>query len=155
MFRALNFLSSGIAFGLTAAPPPSLALKVGLGSISGFFIPGLTQLWPDTSEVSRNNLLSLLMKPYEEIPYGGDIERVLLFPRGQLSGVLPDHVLKISGIDTSYFNISVGVVTKVQSTQGTPPANTATPAAVGVTVRAGLSFPGEAKNDKLRLTGSP
>ena len=87
-----------------------------LNGISNVLVPGFAKLYPDMKDTQRQNFVSMAMKPIEEIPFGSDVSRVLFFPKHSFRGMLPGHEVRISAIDTSYFNIQVAIIKKVNAT---------------------------------------
>ncbi|HEY0075276.1 MAG TPA: hypothetical protein VGB77_14345, partial [Abditibacteriaceae bacterium] len=88
-----------------------------LNGISGIITPTARNVFPNMSEVQRQNMVTQLMKPIEEIPFGADIERVLFYPKMPFKGLIEGHLVRISRVHTSYFNISVAIIEKRHSSQ--------------------------------------
>lgn len=68
---------------------------------------------PDNSSAHRNAILTQGMKEVEAIPFGGNITKVVFFPKSVLSGYLRDHKVRIAAIDSTSFRIAVGAVTSL------------------------------------------
>ncbi|MCW5938179.1 MAG: hypothetical protein KF884_08510 [Fimbriimonadaceae bacterium] len=81
--------------------------------LSALVIPTFNTLAPRFDANERANLQKLTFAALEEIPYGGDISRYVFFPKGTLKGVLSNHDVRISSIDTSYFAIQVAIIQKL------------------------------------------
>jgi len=114
--RALTFKYLGLA-GTLASFMSTIKLLDKSGSYitdtyNGLLLPNLAKIFPDMRDTQRQNFVSMVMKPIEEIPFGSDIARVLFFPKQPFRGLVPGHFTRISEIDTSYFNITVAVVNK-------------------------------------------
>ena len=104
-----------IGAGLSLAPQSDLG--------KGFLVASLVQsavqsAFPDKRDVRRQNLVNMLMPQLVEIPFGGEISTILLFPKREIGGMIRGHKVRISEIDTSYFNITVGIIDKRQTNQG-------------------------------------
>jgi len=119
VFRSLNF-ATGLANGLVVAFNASTAIEKGSSLSSSLLTPLLQQLWPDRSGTHRTNLQNYIMNPLEEIPFGGSIDKILIFPRQPIGGVLPSKLVRISAIDTQSFFVEVGIVSKTSSGPPTP-----------------------------------
>ena len=87
-----------------------------VASITGLLIPTFERQFPSMKETERQNFLSMTMQPLEEVPFGSDVSRVLFFPKNAFHGILPGYKVRISAIDTSYFNITVAIVDKKKTT---------------------------------------
>jgi hypothetical protein len=87
---------------------------------------------PDNSSAHRNAILTQGMKEVEAIPFGGNITKVVFFPRSVLSGYLRDHKVRIGAIDSTSFRIAVGAVTSLdQLDQRNVPPPTGTGGSAG------------------------
>jgi hypothetical protein len=71
-----------------AVPGPSSDLPLGLDKFRNLAIPAFEKLFPSMNEVQRQNIISMVMKPLEEIPFGSDITRVVFFPKRAMQGVI-------------------------------------------------------------------
>jgi hypothetical protein len=89
-----SFLNSVGTWGGKNAP-------VILDKTANLLVPGLRRLLPDMRDTQRQNYVSLAMRPIEEIPFGSDISRVIFIPKNKLHGILQDHDVRISEVDTS------------------------------------------------------
>lgn len=69
---------------------------------------------PDRSQINRNAILTQGMRATETIPFGGQLQRVVFFPKQSLNGYLPQQVVRIGSIDSSRFRISVGAITTLK-----------------------------------------
>lgn len=118
VLRALEAAGSATSFITSiAVPGGSSDLPLGLEKYRNMFLPGVDRLFPSLKEVHRQNLISQLMKPLEEVPSGSDISRVLFFPKREMSGVLPGYKVRINGISTYELKIQVAVVKKTNVEQ--------------------------------------
>jgi hypothetical protein len=113
IFKILNFLALG-ATTVTAVAVPGKGsdLPVGLEKYGNFLIPGLEKLFPSYKEQYRQNIVSQMMKPIEEIPFGSDITRVIFIPKKSIKGLIIGHNARISQVCPFYFKIKVAVVSK-------------------------------------------
>ena len=112
-FNVLNGIGTLASFITSiAVPGPSSDIPIALEKYSNLFIPGLQKLLPDLRNTQRQNIVSMSMKPIEEIPFGSDITRVLFFPKGAFRGVLSDHETRISEICPYLFEIEVAILDK-------------------------------------------
>lgn len=82
-------------------------------------LSSLQNTFPNLKDLHRQNMLRFLMSPTEEVSFGGDINRVIFFPKGPFRG-LGDSKTKyrIKSIDTGYFSIEVAVIEKVRNEGG-------------------------------------
>ncbi len=71
-----------------AVPGPGSDLPLGLDKFRNLAIPSFEKLFPSMNEVQRQNIISMVMKPLEEIPFGSDITRVVFFPKRAMQGVI-------------------------------------------------------------------
>lgn len=83
-----------------------------LNAYTNILIPGVNLVWPNLTEVHRQNILAYGMKNIEEIPFGSEISRYVFFPKGEIRGLLPQNVVRIAAICPFYFKIEVAVLTK-------------------------------------------
>lgn len=91
------------------------------GTVGAFLslAPGLgTLFFPDQSPANRNAILTQSMKALEEVPFGGELRRVVFFPKGEISGILKDRKVRITAVDTSRYRIAVGIVQKLGTVSG-------------------------------------
>lgn len=132
----LNSISVGTSFITSIAIPGAGSdLPLGLDKFQNFLIPGFEKLVPSLREVQRQNLISMVMRPLEEVPFGSDITRVIFFPKSEIEGLLPELKIKvkdgngntsyktfgradvkISGISISDACAEVAVIKKARST---------------------------------------
>jgi hypothetical protein len=109
----MNILGSGTSFVTSfLVPKPGSDLPLGLDKYRNIFIPGFERFFPSLREVQRQNIVSQVMKPLEEVPNGSDITRVLFFPKREMSGVLPNYKVRINGISTYELQIQVATIKK-------------------------------------------
>lgn len=112
-FRLLNGVGTLASFITSVAVPgPQSDIPLGLEKYSNLLIPGLQKLFPDIRDTQRQNIVSMTMKPIEEIPFGSDLSRVLFFPKGGFQGMLRGHETRISEICPHLFTIEVAVLDK-------------------------------------------
>ena len=63
-------------------------------------------------EVQRQNIITMVMRPLEEIPFGSDVTRILFIPKGKLIGIQPDKVFRIGAVSTTGACSEVGIIKK-------------------------------------------
>lgn len=123
VFDALELVGIGASFSSAIRfPRPGRDLPIISDRFTNLLVPGLEKIFPSLKEQHRQNIVSQVMKPIEEVPFGSDITRVLFLPRRALRGVIPDHKVRISQICPYYFKIKVAIVDKTGQTvveQGT------------------------------------
>lgn len=81
--------------------------------IAGFetlFMPKIREVWPDRADLQRSNLMRDLMRPMEEIPYGGDVERVVLFPKGSLETIVSGRPARIKSVRTDEYIVTSAII---------------------------------------------
>jgi len=100
-----------------AVPGPSSDLPLGLEKFKNLLIPSFEKLFPSMREVQRQNIISMVIRPLEEIPFGSDITRILFIPKGKLIGMISDKVFRIGGVSTTGACAEVGIIKKTGSTQ--------------------------------------
>jgi hypothetical protein len=123
VFNALELVGIGASFSSAIRfPRPGRDLPIVTDRFTNLLVPGLEKIFPSLKEQHRQNIVSQLMKPIEEVPFGSDITRVLFIPKRGMRGVVPNHKVRISQICPYYFKIKVAVVDKTGQTvveQGT------------------------------------
>jgi hypothetical protein len=95
-----------------AVPGPSSDLPLGLDKFRNLLIPSFERLFPSMREVQRQNIISMAMRPLEEVPFGSDITRVVFFPKKPIKGAIPSTEIRIAGISISDSCAEVAVVKK-------------------------------------------
>jgi hypothetical protein len=112
-FRALAGLGTVVSFVTSVAVPgPGSDLPLALEKYSNLLIPGMEKIFPSLRESHRQNIVSQIMKPIEEVPFGSDVSRVLFFPKSSFRGLLRDNEVRISEICPYAFQIEVAVIKK-------------------------------------------
>ena len=115
--RILTVLNGSISFTsfvtAVAVPGPGSDLPLGLDKSNNLLIPSFERLFPSMKEVQRQNILTMVMRQLEEIPFGGSIERKIFFPKGALEGIWPGHRVRISGVSTYDSCATVAIIKKV------------------------------------------
>jgi hypothetical protein len=116
--RILTVLNGSISFTsfvtAVAVPGSSSDLPLGLDKSNNLLIPSFERLFPSMKEVQRQNILTMVMRQLEEIPFGGSIERKIFFPKGALEGLWPGHRVRISGVSTFDSCATVAIIKKVE-----------------------------------------
>ena len=100
-----------------AVPPSSSDLPLGLDKFKNLLIPSFEKLFPSMKEVQRQNIISMVIRPLEEIPFGSDVTRILFIPKGKLIGMIPQDVYRIGGVSTTGACAEVGIIKKTGSAQ--------------------------------------
>lgn len=108
-----NSLGSLVSFVTAiAVPGPSSDLPLGLDKFQNLFIPSFEKLFPSLRESQRINLITQMMKPLEEVPYGSDITRIIFFPKKPLRGVLPGYIVRFTGVSTYNLSAEAAIIKK-------------------------------------------
>lgn len=109
----MNSASSMASFVTAIAVPASGSdLPLGLDKFRNLLIPSFERLYPNMREVQRQNILSMVMRPLEEIPFGSDITRIVFFPRKPIKGMIPRKEIRIGGISISDACAEVAIIKK-------------------------------------------
>lgn len=113
IFLGMNILGAGASF-VTAIAVPGIGsdLPLGLDKYQNLLIPTAEKLFPSMREVQRQNIVSLILPPLVEVPYGTDVSKYVFFPKKQIAGILPNHWVRITSISSHYIKVKVGVVQK-------------------------------------------
>ena len=120
--RATSFrIAYGLAdllAGLSVVYPSRFGDKgqTAVNAANGILLPVLERVFPDRSSVYRANLAGMTMRPLEEIPFGGEVTKILMFPKQNIGGMIPGMLVRISAIDCRDFDVQVGVVEKRRNT---------------------------------------
>ncbi|MGA9768870.1 MAG: hypothetical protein WBV94_07515 [Blastocatellia bacterium] len=113
VFKAFDLFGTGVSFITSVAVPGKNSdLPLGLEKYSNLLLPGLDTLFPSLKEQQRQNIVSQVMKPIEEIPFGSDITRVLFIPKKTIKGLIRGHDVRISEICPYFFSIEVAIIKK-------------------------------------------
>jgi hypothetical protein len=113
VFDGLELVGLGAAFSSAIRfPGRGRDLPIVTDSFSNLLIPGLEKIFPSFKEQNRQNIVSQVMKPLEEVPFGSDLTRVLFVPKRSIRGIVPDHKTRISQICPFYFKVQVAVIDK-------------------------------------------
>ncbi len=117
-FKVLDGVGTATSFVTAIAVPGAGSdLPLALEKYRNLFIPGAERLYPDYKEPQRQNIVSQAMKPFEEIPFGSDITRVIFIPKKNIRGVLRGHDVRISEVCPFYFKVDVAIVSKAGTVQ--------------------------------------
>ena len=116
-FRIAYGLADLLA-GLSVVYPSQFGDKgqTAVNAANGILLPVLERVFPDRSSVFRANLAGMMMRPLEEIPFGGEVTKILMFPKQNIAGMIPGMLVRISAIDCQDFEVQVGVVEKRRNT---------------------------------------
>jgi hypothetical protein len=113
IFDGLELVGLGASFSSAIRfPRPGRDLPIVADRLGNLLVPGLEKFFPSLAEQHRQNIVSQVMKPLEEVPFGSDITRVLFIPKRALRGMIPNHKVRISQVCPYYFKIRVAVVDK-------------------------------------------
>ena len=105
-----------------AVPGAGSDLPTGLDKYRNIFIPGMQRLWKDMTDTHRQNLVSMTLKPIEELPFGAELSKVVFFPKGSFSGFVRGYDTRISQVCPYYFHATAAVLSNSAS-QLTPAAS--------------------------------
>ncbi|MDH3494500.1 MAG: hypothetical protein OEM82_13170 [Acidobacteriota bacterium] len=86
--------SASSIFTSVFVPAPKSDVPVALDKFNNLLIPGYEKLFPSLREVQRQNIVSMVMRPLEEVAFGSDITRILFFPKKPIKGVFPSIVVE-------------------------------------------------------------
>jgi hypothetical protein len=120
IFLGANILGSGLSFFTSfLVPGPQSDLPLFLDKYQNFAIPTFEKLFPSLREVQRQNIISEILPPIVEVPFGSDVSKYVFFPKKDIEGVLPNQKVRITSISSYNISVKVGVVQKttVQQTQ--------------------------------------
>jgi len=116
IMTAVNGASSLASFVTSIAVPGSSSdLPLGLDKFKNLLIPSIERLYPSMREVHRQNLIRWAMRPLEEIPFGSDITRVVFFPKGAISGMIPGYQVRITGVSITNACAEVAFIDKLRN----------------------------------------
>jgi hypothetical protein len=118
MFLGANLAASGTSFFtsfLTLGPGNDLPLA--LDKYQNLLLPTLGKLFPSMREVQRQNIISEVLPPLVDLPYGSDVSKYVFFPKRKIEGILPEHDVRISSISSYNIQARVGIVQKTAITQ--------------------------------------
>lgn len=115
--RILTVINGAISFTsfvtAIAVPGKGSDLPLGLDKSNNLLVPSFEKLFPSMREVQRQNVLTMVMRQLEEIPFGGSVERKIFFPKGALEGLWPGHRVRISGVSTFDACAEAAIIKKV------------------------------------------
>lgn len=112
LFGSVGSVATSIAF-----PGEGNTTTLALDKFRNLFLPNLDKIFPNLKEQYRQNIVSQVMKPLEEIPFGSDITRVIFLPKKPIDGLLRGHQVRISEICPFFFRIEVGLVNNPATVQ--------------------------------------
>jgi len=98
-----------------AVPRAGSDLPLGLDKFKNLLIPSFEKLYPSLKEVQRQNIISMVIRPLEEIPFGSDVTRILFIPKGKMIGMIPQDIYRIGGVSTTGACAEVGIIKKAGS----------------------------------------
>ncbi len=113
IFLGANIAGSGLSF-LTSIlkVPQRTNLPAGLDKYQNLLLPAMAKLFPSLSEVQRQNIVSDVLPPLVEVPFGQDVSKYVFFPKKQIAGILPGHYVRIVSISSYNISVRVGIVQK-------------------------------------------
>jgi hypothetical protein len=113
IFLGANMLGGATSFVTSfLIPNPSSDLPLFLDKYQNLLIPTAEKLFPSMREVQRQNIISLILPPIVEVPYGTDVSKYVFFPKKQIGGILPNHWVRITSISSYNIQVKVGIVQK-------------------------------------------
>ena len=120
IFLGANILGAGTSF-ITSflALGNSSDVPLFLDKYQNLALPSFEKLFPSMREVQRQNIISEILPPLVEVPFGSDVSKYVFFPKKPIEGVLPNHVVRITSISAYNIKVKVGVVQKGNVTQTT------------------------------------
>lgn len=87
--KGLQALTSLASFVTALTLPGAVSeLPYGLDSFNSLLIPSYEKLFPDKREIRRNNIIKQFMLPLEEVAFGSQITKYLLFPKQPIRGLV-------------------------------------------------------------------
>lgn len=98
-----------------AVPGPGSDLPLGLDKFQNLLIPSFEKLFPSTREVQRQNIVSMVMRQLEEVPFGSDVTRIIYIPKKKIRGLIPDYFVRISGVSVADACAETAVIDKTGS----------------------------------------
>lgn len=113
IFLGANMLGSALSFGTSfLVPKPGSDLPIFLEKYQNLLIPTAEKLFPSLREVERQNIVSLILPPIVEVPFGTDVSKYVFFPKKSIFGVLPENKVRITSISSYNVKVRVGIVQK-------------------------------------------
>jgi hypothetical protein len=122
-FRLLDLGTTIASFLGAVRPSQAENLSRVNDSVTNLMVPALRRLLPDQKDTQRQNTMSMLMRPMEEVAYGTTLSRVLFFPKRSFSGYIRGYDTRIAAVDTGFFEVDVAVVDKRQKQDGDKTGN--------------------------------
>ncbi len=118
LFLGANFLASGTSFFTSFLTlKSSNDLPLALEKYQNLLIPTMQRLFPSMREVQRQNIITEILPPLVELPFGSDVSKYVFFPKGEIEGILPEHDVRIVSISSYNIKVRVGLVQKGTLTQ--------------------------------------
>ena len=117
VFAGLNLAGTLASTGSAMNILKGNSVNLILDRYSNLLVPGLEKIFPSLKEVHRQNVVSMGMKPIEEIAFGTDLTRIIFIPKKAIYGVLKDHRVRISQICPFYFKVEVAVIRRGDKTE--------------------------------------
>ncbi|HVF30643.1 MAG TPA: hypothetical protein VNA22_06710, partial [Pyrinomonadaceae bacterium] len=113
IFLGANVVASGTSFFtsfLTLGPGSDLPLA--LDKYQNLLLPAMGKLYPSMKEVYRQNIVSEVLPPLVDLPYGSDVSKHVFFPKKEIDGILPGHYVRIVSVSSHLIESRVGIVHK-------------------------------------------
>lgn len=118
LFLGASIVASGTSFFTSfLSLNPNSDLPLALDKYQNLLVPTMGKLFPSMREVFRQNIISEVLPPLVEIPYGSDVSKYVFFPKKKIEGILPDQEVRITSISSHNIQVKVGIVKKGTVTQ--------------------------------------
>lgn len=118
IFMGASILGVGTSFVTSIAVPGAGSdLPLGLDKYQNLLVPAMERLFPSMREVQRQNILSEVLPPLVEVPYGSDVSKYVFFPKTSIYGILPGYRVRITSISSYRMTSKVGMVQKATVNQ--------------------------------------
>lgn len=123
VFKGLSLLGTAASFVTSVAVPgPTSDVPMALDKFANLLVPGLEKVFPSARETQRQNLISMLMKSIEEVPFGTTVMKKVFFPKSALSGLRTAYLFRIAQVCTQDFEVKVGIVRNAETVSSTKKA---------------------------------
>lgn len=118
VFLGANILGAGTSFFTSFLTlKQSSDIPLFLDKYQNLALPSFQKLFPSMREVQRQNIITEVLPPLVEVPFGSDVSKHVFFPKKAIEGILPNYYVRISSISSYNINVKVGIVQKGNITQ--------------------------------------
>lgn len=118
IFLGANLAGVGASFITSIAiPGASSDIPLGLEKYKNLLLPSMERLFPSMREVQRQNIISEVLPPLVEIPFGSDVSKYVFFPKREIYGVLPNYKVRIVSISSYKIKTRVALLQKQEVIQ--------------------------------------